>query len=369
MKSLLDLRIGYVPFSSSLDKPGDRRRFCYYARKRNIPFEIAQPSEEYDVLILSQAADISVWRRYPAGRTKIIFDFIDSYLSLPRLGPKNLLRGIAKFAVRQNRKLLLSYSKGLEDMCRRADATICSTQEQRQAILPFCPNTHVILDFHGSAVRAWKEDYSSSEILHFVWEGLPGNLWHLQEITDALHAFRRTRPFLIHAITDLRYGRYLNGKFLMRNTVDDARKISPYLVLYAWNERTFSAIVRSCDVALIPIPVQDPLLAGKPENKLLLFWRMGMPVLTSATAAHIRAMKQSGLNMACVTRQDWIAALEYLAAEEQARKNAGQRGKAFAETYHNEERMLSLWDDAFRSILPMPNAEGSQNASLCGFLL
>jgi hypothetical protein len=72
--------------------------------------------------------------------------------------------------------------------------------------------------------------------------------------------------------------------------------------------------------------------------------------------------------MACVTRQDWIAALEHLAAEEQARKNAGQRGKAFAETYHNEERMLSLWDDAFRSILPMPNAEVSQNVSLCGFL-
>ncbi len=369
MKSLLDLRIGYVPNSLGLDRPGDRRRFCYYARKRNIPFEIAQPSEEYDVLILSQAADISVWSRYPAGRTKIIFDFIDSYLSLPRQDPKNLLRGIAKFAMRQNRKLLLNYSKGLEDMCRRADATICSTQEQRQAILPFCSNTHVILDFHGTAISAWKDDYSSSEIVHFVWEGLPGNLWHLREITEALKAFRKTRPFMIHAITDLRYGRYLNGKFLMRNTVNDARKISPYLFLYAWNERTFSAIVRSCDVALIPIPVQDPLSAGKPENKLLLFWRMGMPVLTSATPAHVRAMKQSGVNMACATQHDWIAALEHLAAHEQARENAGQRGKAFAEAYHNEERMLSLWDDAFRSILPVQNVEVPQAASLCGSLL
>src|SRR5437588_889604 len=132
------LRVGYVPYSSSLDSPGDRRRFCFYARKRNIPFEIAMPGKTYDLVVLSEAADITVWSRYPRGHTRIVFDFIDSYLSVPGNDLKAKLRGLAKFVWRQNRYLRLDYRAALQDMCRRADATVCTTQEQKASILPFC---------------------------------------------------------------------------------------------------------------------------------------------------------------------------------------------------------------------------------------
>ena len=49
---LQQLRIGYVPYTPSLDKPGDRRRFVHYARRRNLSFEIADPAQDYDVVIL-----------------------------------------------------------------------------------------------------------------------------------------------------------------------------------------------------------------------------------------------------------------------------------------------------------------------------
>ena len=54
------LRIGYVPYSNDMTKPGDRRRFCYYAKKRNIKFEIAQPSKDYDVVVLTEGADSTI---------------------------------------------------------------------------------------------------------------------------------------------------------------------------------------------------------------------------------------------------------------------------------------------------------------------
>jgi len=38
---------------------------------------------------------------------------------------------------------------------------------------------------------------------------------------------------------------------------------------------------------VIPAVLGEPMFAGKPENKLLLFWRMGMPVITSSTAAYV----------------------------------------------------------------------------------
>lgn len=348
---LRHLRIGYVPFRPTLEAPGDRRRFCYYAAKRDIRFEIARPSEAYDVVVLTQAADISVWRHHPRGRGKIIFDFTDSYLSIPKLDPQGLLRGVAKFAFRQNQELLLNYSAGLEDMCRRADATICTTEEQKKRIVSFCQNVHIILDFHGSVVRECKQQYSSGEVFHFVWEGLPYNVPQLFEIKEALEGLRAKRRFTIHIITDLEYRRFLNGRIGKRNTLDQVRNISSDICLYAWNERTVSAIARSCDMALIPIPLGDPLLAGKPENRLLLFWRMGIPVLASATAAHKRAMEQCGLDMACASQQEWLDRLDFYVSSEQARQHAGQCGKAFAETMHSEEKTLAVWDQVFRSIL------------------
>ena len=94
MKSLRELRIGYAPCSTTFEAPGDRRRFCYYAKKRNIPFEIARPSQAYDIVVVTQTADVSLWRQYPRERAKIIFDFVDSYLAIPRFDLKGLLRGV-----------------------------------------------------------------------------------------------------------------------------------------------------------------------------------------------------------------------------------------------------------------------------------
>ncbi len=71
-------RIGYAPFSSSLTHPGDRRRFPAYAKARGIPFELARPDENYDLVVLTELADISVWPNYRGG--KIIYDCIDLYL-------------------------------------------------------------------------------------------------------------------------------------------------------------------------------------------------------------------------------------------------------------------------------------------------
>src|SRR6185312_15235316 len=76
------IRIGYVPYSGRFTKPGDRRRFVAYARARNLEFEVADPDKRYDLVVLSETADISVWPDYRHG--KIVYDLIDSYLSVPR---------------------------------------------------------------------------------------------------------------------------------------------------------------------------------------------------------------------------------------------------------------------------------------------
>jgi hypothetical protein len=55
--------------------------------------------------------------------------------------------------------------------------------------------------------------------------------------------------------------------------------------------------------------------------------------------------------MACKDAKQWEATLERYICDEDARREAGQKGKAFAKEQYSEERMLAQWDEVFRSIL------------------
>jgi hypothetical protein len=106
-KDLQHARVGYVPISNSFNSPGDKRRFVYYANKRNLDFEIADPSKKYDVVGITQNADLSIWNQYDRDGTKIVYDLIDSYLAIPKNNIKGWLRGLAKYLSGKSRHLKL----------------------------------------------------------------------------------------------------------------------------------------------------------------------------------------------------------------------------------------------------------------------
>ncbi len=341
------LRVGYAPLSADLRQPGDRRRFCNYAENRRAPYEIADPSRLYDVVVVTEGGDLSVWSEYHRG--KVVFDFVDPYLSVPRTDVKGALRGLARFVAGQSRRLQLHHWKALERMCGRADAVICSTEEQRRTVLPFCDNVHIILDVH-TMYKGRKIDYATEDVIHLVWEGLPHNLAFFREIEDVLREFASRHRTMLHMVTALHYRQYAN-RYWSRRAEGLARDLPIPVSLYEWNERTCPLILAAGDLALIPVPLDDPFAAGRPENKLLLFWRMGVPAVVSATSAYSRAMAGAGLSMACQNAAEWNEVLKKYTEDEEARRDAGRRGRAFVEANHSQERVLAQWDDLFRSIL------------------
>jgi len=347
LQDLNQVRIGYVPYSDSLDRPGDRRRFAYYASKRGIRFEIADPSRDYDLVVLSARADISVWSRN--SKAKLVYDLIDSYLAIPRTDLKGRLRGILKFLVRQSRYLQLDYWKALGGMCERADAVVCSTEEQRQDILKFCSNVHIVLDAHMGVTRTVKTDYRAKEPFRLVWEGLPQTLGSLQMIRPVLDKLRSKCPIEMHIVTDRDYFRYL-GQYGKASSLEMAKRILPDVRFHEWSEADCAEIICSCDLAVIPLSLEDPFAAGKPENKLLLFWRMGMPVVTSASPAYKRAMHAAGMNYAANSEADWLNFLERLIGDDAERREAGSLGKTYIEKAFSEESLLARWDAVFASV-------------------
>jgi len=342
------VRIGYVPITPALTAPGDRRRFCAYAHARGREFELAEPGREYDLVVVSAVGDIVSWASRRGKAVKVVYDLPDSYLALPR-DLKDVVRGLGKYALGDLSRPVLSYRRAVERMCSRADAVICTTEEQRSAVGRFSPNVHLILDIYDSAVREVKSDYTAGETLNLFWEGLPYTLPEFGLLRKPLHELGEERPVVMHVMTDLRFGRW-SRRVRTVETKDLTAKLFDRAYLYEWNELMLSRVASRCDLGIIPLDLSSPLARGKPENKLLLMWRMGLPTLASATPAYTRTMEAAGVEMTCTTRADWSQKLRAYALDEDRRRLAGERGRAYAEREFSRERMLQHWDAVFESV-------------------
>ena len=347
-RRLGSLRIGYSAYSADQSKPGDRRRFPHYAKCRGISIELADPAETYDMVVLSARSDLTHWADSPDS-TRIVYDLIDSYLAIPESDFKARLRGLSKYAIGELSQPAWSYRRTIEKMARRADAVVCSTLEQKQMLEEFCPNVHVILDFHTELAGPRKDHYESSQPFRLVWEGLPKNLHGFRDITEVLERVSREHPLALHLVTDLHYFEFLD-QLWKRSSRRLASRILESSKIHTWNPKTLVSVATSSDLAVIPLDLNDPFAAGKPENKLFLFWRLGVPALVSATPAHRRAMDAAGLDMAVAHPEEWEARLRLLITQESTRRRAGRLGAGYAEGEAGEAPLIEKWDAVVKSL-------------------
>lgn len=339
--------IGYVPYSTDLGQPADRRRFPYYAAKRGIEFELADPAKDYEAVVVTPRANLAQWTRYRGG--KLVFDMVDSYLDVPATNPKQLLRGPAKFLTREATTPFFSWRRAVEKILERADGATCATPEQAATISRFCANVHPILDFQTNMVTHVKEDYEASAPFKLVWEGLGENVRWFSEIREPLQELARQRPVQLHLVTAVQF-KQISQRFWTRDTARIAAGFFDDVRVHQWTEDGVSAIATTCDLALIPLPLDRPLEAGKPESKLVSFWRMGLPAVTSSTPAYQRVMAAAGQGLHCSTQAEWTTALTRLAGDAVARREAGQGGRVYAEREYGDERLLAAWDAVFASL-------------------
>jgi hypothetical protein len=343
-------KIGYATLHDDLERPASRRRFCYYAKRRDLSYEIAEPGRPYDMVVATVGADLGVWRELPRP-ARLILDLQDSYLALPPKNIKAMLRGTAKFALGHTKRLHFDFRALLISACRRADAILCTTEEQRQTLLEYCRNVHVVLDFQPEADGHVKSEYARGTTFHMVWDGLPENVVSFRAIAAPLRELQRRRPLAVHLVTDLEYA-LASTHFGMRPTRRLVREVFGMdgVYLYQWNPDMLAAISLASDLAVIPIPLEDTFFRGKPENKLIFFWRMGLPVITSATPAYDRAMAAAGLEMTCQTADDWTRLLERYMDDEAARRVAGEKGRSYASRVYATDTLLRQWDEVFASL-------------------
>ena len=347
---LSDARIGYAGYSPDFSGPGDRRRFCAYAADRGLTYERPTLDRTYDLVLVTHNGDLPGWteRKRSEGDTiKFVFELADSYFVHTGAG-RRYLKGLGRHFLGTDSRLSPDFLKTLIRACETADAVICSTEEQREAIQRYNPNVFISFDYFADELGPPKDSYGRSGKLKLVWEGQSTTLPNLQVIREPLNELRD--KIELHVVTDPLIHRYF-GRFSAYPAMNALAGIECDKRFHAWDRATFSRHITACDLAVIPIQRSNALWWGKPENKLVLLWQLGMPAMTSSTPVYRRVMEAAGIDLTCATVAQWRDRLERLIeAKDGERQKAGLQGRAFAERVYSKARFLARFDDVFAAI-------------------
>src|SRR5215207_3813108 len=277
------MRLGYAPIDHSLQAPGDRRRFVAWARARNVDFEIVdEPRPDLDVVVVAMPADITRWRNAPA-QIKIVYDVTDDYLALPDEGFKNRARGVAKFLSGELSRPTLAFRELFADMCRRADLVVATSERQRQHVAAVTgrDDTRVIIDSYDETPGSGKRDFRRLGEPRIAWEGLPFNIATLSIVGEAIRGMPAELRPSMHVVTPPVFRPYAR-RFGRRAARRTAQRALPgvSVFMYDWHQATVGGVIASCDVAVIPLPADNPFAMSKSAQKLVSMWSLGMPTVT-----------------------------------------------------------------------------------------
>jgi hypothetical protein len=323
------LKIGYWPLSENLKSAGDRRRLIFWAKSRGHSI-VTDLKQAVDVIVASENSDFNS-AFFSQRKVPVVFDLVDAYLS-PLNSFDDFARGIAKRFV------------------------ICSSIEQKEEIIRYNPNTHVILDSHDEIpfidpVKRRISEYSKRRIL---WEGQPATIEGVNTISPALLELSKTTNFDIDFVTDEKCFRFLN-KYIERDTIGLLEKSLEYMIdrvrIIPWTPQNLVECAEASEIAIIPLNLSIPMQSLKPENRLLIMWRLGLPCLTSPSPAYIRVSREAGVSAVSNDLAEWFENLNRLLGDPDFALNEILAGQNYLRENHNESILLSKWDLAFESVM------------------
>ena len=106
-KNIYNMKINLNLPDKNISEPGNRRRILYYLNKKKLKYRISKYEKNSNLIYFNQYSDLSSINFI---RDKFyIFDFVDSYLSIPLFDFKNIFRGLGKFIFGSHSKLELNF--------------------------------------------------------------------------------------------------------------------------------------------------------------------------------------------------------------------------------------------------------------------
>jgi len=352
-KFMRQLKIGYLPLSPTLTAAGDRRRLIFWAKNRGYEI-VTDLTKTVDVIVASENSDFQSPRFIQKG-VPVVFDLVDAYLS--PLNPwDDMARGLVKKLSGQISGSVKPFSHHVRDFCVTSRAVICSSPEQEAVIKPFNSNTHVILDSHDEIPlinpKLTRSAGSSGDII--LWEGQPATIRGVQQISSILAQLSKKNDLHFDFVTDEKYFQLL-GKYFKSDTLrllkKDLGPIFNQVGITSWTPDNLVTSAKKSAISIIPIDLTVPMQKLKPENRLLIMWRLGLPCLTSPSPAYIRVANKAGVKAVCDSPRVWLENLSNLLSDPSFAHEEVLRGQNYLRDNHNKESLLNKWDQVIESVI------------------
>jgi hypothetical protein len=347
------LKIGYWPLTKSLDSAGDRRRLVFWAQARGHTL-ITDLSQKVDVIVASENADFNS-SFFITDRTPVVFDLVDAYLS-PLNPIDDLARGVAKKLSGQITGPVRPFSHHIRDFCRNAALVVCSSIEQEAVINKYNTKTQVILDSHDEIpfLDEAQRGIGESDVSRILWEGQPATIGGVMQISSVLTSLSVSNELQFDFVTDEKYFKVLN-RYFRGDTLDLLKKnlkgISDLVNVVPWSPVNLVSYANKSTVSMIPINLSVPMQLLKPENRLLIMWRLGLPCLTSASPAYARVAANAGVSVVCESLEKWSEGFSRILGDAEFARNQILKGQNYLRENHNREILLQKWDLVFESVL------------------
>ena len=263
---------------------------------------------------------------------------------------RSILRGFIRFSVGNSSNFYFNYKNAFIDIIKRADLTICSSPEQRELILPYSKNVIVILDCHIEECLNVKNNYTVGEIINIGWEGqhatFPALMSLVKRISETYLA-----PFVhYHIVTDENSKQF--DKFRYGTSIKNYLKSKRFPIsFYPWSLENMNKLSEICDFAILPVNLKNPMHVLKPENRLHLFWRLGLPVIASATESNLRAMKNCDQDLTATSLNDWVELIDLFRNSPSNISKYSKLSINYINSNFSTDYYLFLWKKAFFKVL------------------
>ncbi len=350
------LKIGYLPISNSLSSAGDRRRLVFWANNRGHEI-VTSIDKSVDVIVASVNADLN-YDKYADLSKPLVFDLVDAYFS-PSSYINDLARGLIKKITNQMSGKLQPFSKSVLEFAKFSDAVICSSIEQQEYIKELNAHTYIILDSHEEFpfLNPNKNDNKKSKNLKLMWEGQPATIGGFKYISSELRRLSKKIDLEINLVTDENYFKLLNKYFEGETMKLINRELlikSIKTQIIPWSTQKLVETASESNFGVIPVDISHPMQRLKPENRLLIMWRLGLPVITSETPAYLRVENEIGVKVTCKTNQEWTNNLLDFYQNPWLAEKQVTLGQDYVRTMHNRSILLEKWDKVFNTVMDKP---------------
>ena len=349
-------KVGYVGYSKDLKHPADRRRVASWAEESEIELEIVNPIES-EVLILSNSANFSYWMKRAS--QPIVLDLVDGYLGEYPNFVRDFLRNVIRTLRGTSSFHWLTYTKHLRWACEHSNAVIVASHEQRNEVLKYNSNVHVILDnFSEFDIPLSKKLGNQENDLdptlgnRIFWEGFGYTLKHFRIVASELDLFLRDNDFRMSLVTVLnfpRWGGYL-GNVRTQSVVQKLFPLSwQRIEIVPWSIENILKHVEISQFAIIPVDKRDKFASMKSENKLLSMWYLGIPTLFSSIPSYARVANTCDESTFCISNDKWGDGLIRINLETLVRPKISTKVSTYLQESHTKKVLSDRWSAAIAS--------------------